>query len=356
MSLAKAGDGQLLRQHLEQRETPFDVLERGLGGVEAAERGAVTLWAVELLLPLQHRTAPVDPYWIASLTWALDFFARPDPALRARALALRREVLAPLRAAHPPPPPPAADDPAWAWIPAGTFRMGLDPGDDPERSSVPELPSHEVSLSAFRLGTHEVTFGEYRRLDPDLPQPEPDELPAGYLSWYEAYTYAAWLGGRLPTEAEWEYATRADCPHAFCKRDGSPAELGEVAWWVGNSVDPRTGEPGRKPVGLLEPNPWGLHDIYGNVHEWVADWVGPYAEHPATDPPGPTRSPARVRAFRGGCATYSPIPFGAARRGGHDPWIQVPQIGFRVALPLDPPFDGAADPTWPDPTRPDPTW
>lgn len=328
-------DRDRLLDRLARRERPFDVLERGLGGVEAAARGPAVLRVAQLLLLLQRERTPEDPRWIASIVWALDFFARPEPALGRRAEALRDEILRPLRAAHPPPPTPERDDPAWSELPAGTFQMGLDPGDAPDGDPFEESPAHTVTISAFRIMTHEVTFGEYRRLVPDSPFREPPAWPAGYISWYDAYTYAAWLGGRLPTEAEWEYAARAGCQYASCKADGSEAELGEVAWWTGNSVDARTREPSRKPVGLLEANPWGLYDIYGNVHEWTADWAGPYAGTAETNPAGPPSAPGQLRIFRGGCALYSPTPIGASRRGAHGPGAKIPQIGFRVVLPLE---------------------
>ncbi len=332
---AKPGLHHRMLDHLARRKRPFEVLERGLGGVERAARGSTALQVAELLLALQRQRAPEDPRWIASIVWALDLFARPEPALKSRAKALRDEVLAHLRAAHPPPPLPERDDPAWSDVLAGTFRMGLDPEDLPDGDPFDESPAHQVTVSAFRIMTHEVTFGDYRRLTPDLPYPEPATFPAGYLSWYEAYTYAAWLGGRLPTEAEWEYAARAGCRFAFCRRDGSEAELSDVAWWTGNTVDARTREPGRKPVGLLEPNPTGLYDVYGNVHEWTADWAGLYDAGAETDPAGPPSAPGHLRTFRGGCAIYSPTPIGASRRAAHSPEAKIPQIGFRVVLPLD---------------------
>ena len=331
-------DADRIFQRLARRRAPFDILERGLGGIDGEARGAAVLRATEWLLPLQRETAPMDPQWIASIAWALDFFAWPEAALRSRAEALRAELLRPLREARPPPPPPVPDDSGWVVIPAGTFRMGLDPGEEPDGDPFEETPAHRVTISAFRLQAREVTVGEIRRLMPDYSFPGAAELPAGYIDWYEAYTYAAWLGGRLPSEAEWEYAARGDCPHPFCKGDGSQAEVDEVAWWTRNSVDAKSGEPGRKPVGQLEPNPWGLFDIHGNVHEWTADWTGPYSEEPATDPPGPAGSPGRLRSFRGSSAVYTRFLIGPSRRGAHAPHSRIPQIGLRVAVPLERPL------------------
>ncbi len=295
-----------LLDRVQRREQPFDVLERGLGGVEEA-RGAALLRVAELLLPLVGE----DPVRIASTVWALDFFAGPDPPLREQAGALRDAILEPLRRRRPPPPmpafgTPAAGDPQWADIPAGTFWMGAGPDDgrdDPNMQD--EFPRHQVTLSAFRMMVHEVTNAEFRRLWPEhgnrwSDYPGEDDQPASRMTWYEAYTYAAWLGGRLPTESEWEYAARAGCAYAYCRRDGSEAALDDVAWWFGNSVDPETGETSSKPVMQLEPNPWGLWDVYGNVKEWNATWYGSYPETPEKDPPGPTDTVLDYRTNRGG--------------------------------------------------------
>jgi len=192
-----------------------------------------------------------------------------------------------------------------------------------------------VTISAFQLMTHEVTNAGYRRLVPEHRSGEAPGLPAAHLGWYEAYTYAAWLGGRLPTEAEWEYAARAGCPHALCKRDGAEADFREVAWWPVNARDPRTSEPTRQPVGRLLANPWGLYDVYGNVSEWTADWVAPYRGGRAVDPPGPAGPSVlgALRAYRGENVLNS---YGLAEvplRGARDMEARLPYLGFRVALP-----------------------
>ncbi len=328
-----------LLARLRQREKPLDVLERGLGGVGEERRGEAVLQVAELVLPLLAQ-APEDPVLIASAVWALDFFALPEATLAPRALALRDAVLAPLRRSHPPPPMPAGDDPDWADIPGGTFWMGSGPGesrDEPDKMD--ERPRHQVTISALWMMTHEVTDAELRRLVPDRPGAGSfgdDNLPATAMTWYQAYTYAAWLGGRLPTEAEWEYAARAGCSFVYCRRDGSEATLDEVAWWFDNTTDPKTGRQSRKPVMQLEPNPWGLFDVYGNVGEMTADWFGPYAEGHQVDPPGPTQHPEDLRTLRGFSSSSAPkwmVPSGRgaiyAGLGGST------AVGLRVVLPSD---------------------
>ncbi len=338
-------DVEELLAQVRQRETPFDVLERGLGGVDEDRRGEALLRVAGLLLPLQQAEAPEDPSWIASMVWALDFFARPDPALREQAVALREEVLGPLRRSRPPPPLPdpgtpaagwpAPDDPEWANVPAGTFLMGSGPGEGrDEESMMDECPRHPVSLSAFRLMVHEVTNAEFARLFPEWAERE-KELPAAWMNWYEAYTYAAWLGGRLPTEAEWEYAARGGCASAYCKRDGSEATLDDVAWWFGNSADPKTGEPSVRRVMQREPNPWGLYDVYGNVWEINANWNDLYPEGHESDPGGSTNNWDGYRTARGGDARSAAKWVVSAERTGFPPGGRSGVFGLRVTLPED---------------------
>ena len=287
-----------VREALRQREKPLDVLERGIGGVAAEDgREDAVLRLAELALALITGDAPEDPVRIASLVWALDFFAPKGDRTRS----LRDLALEPLRRGRPPPPLPEPGDPGWANIPAGTFQMGSGPGEGrDDEDKLDERPRHRVTLSAFRMATHEVTNAEFRRLYPEHSEGRDDRLPAASMTWYQAYTYAAWLGGRLPTEAEAEYTRRAGCAFAYCKSDGGEASLDEVAWWVGNATDPETGEPAPRPAGQLEPNPWGLFDVYGNVYEFCADWYGAYRVEDQVDPPGPTSSGTDYRMARGG--------------------------------------------------------
>lgn len=262
-----------LRSLWRQRETPRDVLERGLGGLRGERRVHALLAAVETALPWVEE-APQDLALVASLAWALDFGPEgADPADRERAL--RRRVLEPLRRLRAPPDTPAAGDPDWIEIP---------------------LPAagHRAP-GAVRMLRHQVTNAEYRRFDPD--HPGDDDLPAA-ADWYQAYAYTAWLGGRLSTEAEWELAARADCAHDYCTREGWGTTVDAVAWTVRNSRHPETGEPLPQAVMNLEPNPWGLHDMLGNMWEWTADW---YRENAADGHP-PWNG--KGLAFRGGCYRF----------------------------------------------------
>ncbi|MEM7354347.1 MAG: formylglycine-generating enzyme family protein [Acidobacteriota bacterium] len=322
-------DTEKILSRLRQRDRPFDVFSRGLGGVGEARRADAVLRVAELVLPIL-RSNPQDPVLIASLVWALDLFAGREPAQRHKALLLRNETLRQLRQARPPPPQPEPGDPDWAEIPAGTFSMGTAPEDVASQPRMKlESPSHRVTLSPFRMLTHEVTNAEYRQLWPDYPGAE--DLPATEMNWYEAYTYAAWLGGRLPTEAEWEYAARAGCAYTYCRHDGTEATLDDVAWWLGNAGDSETGEPQLQSIKQLETNPWGLFDIYGNAWELTASWMGPYTQAAKTDPSGPTDNARDRRILRGGSGWRSAIYPSRRSLGSSDSRIWA--VGFRVVQP-----------------------
>ncbi len=189
-------------------------------------------------------------------------------------------------------------------IPGGTFQMGS-PDDEEDRRD-DEGPQFEVTVQPFWIGKHEVTWDEYKKYmqldkhfksfqqaktrivndeneqdaitapsslyDPSFTfeaGEEPDE-PAATMTQYAAKQYTKWLSllsgqfYRLPYESEWEYACRAGTTTAFYFGD-DPDELEEHAWYYDNSDELR------HAVGELEPNPWGLYDMYGNVAEWVLD-------------------------------------------------------------------------------------
>jgi sulfatase modifying factor 1 len=184
------------------------------------------------------------------------------------------------------------DHSAMILVPGGKFSMGAEDG-DPD-----EMPAHAVSIDSFYIDLHEVTIGQYKKFmdatghqPPLYWQPELDRLddPVGGVSWEDAAAYASWLGKRLPTEAEWEYAARG----------GSARE--KYPW----GAAPDTGYANFKsfgilPVKSLKPNGYGLYDMIGNVWEWCADWYDSayYDASSGKSPRGPVTGTHKV--LRGG--------------------------------------------------------
>jgi formylglycine-generating enzyme required for sulfatase activity len=160
----------------------------------------------------------------------------------------------------------------------GTFIMGSAENDP--QAEADEKPAHQVRLSEFWIGRTEITNAQYRNFQPHH-QGE-DRLPAVHVSWTEAKAACESFGGRLPTEAEWEYAARAGRQTAWSFGHGETL-LADYAWYDKNS------DSGTKPhpVATRTPNTWGLYDMHGNVWEWVGDWYAPYEKGPQTDPAGP---------------------------------------------------------------------
>ncbi|MGH7598325.1 MAG: SUMF1/EgtB/PvdO family nonheme iron enzyme [bacterium] len=198
------------------------------------------------------------------------------------------------------------------WQPAeikgGAFEMGGDEFDW-------EKPIHSVKIPPFRLGRYAVTAGQYQRFDPDHKKRnmerygeffEDENQPVINVSWHDAYIFCKWVAGRLPTEAEWEYACRAGTTTPFNTGENLTTEQ---ANYDGNY--PYKNYPKGKylekttPIGSYPPNAWGLYDMHGNVYEWCRDWYGEdYYEvckkqGIVENPTGPETGSFRV--LRGGC-------------------------------------------------------
>ena len=130
---------------------------------------------------------------------------------------------------------------------------------------------------------------------------------------------------RLPTDAEWEYACRAGTTTAFSFGDDGK-QLGQYAWFDGNAAS--AGEKYAHAVGLKKPNPWGLHDMHGNVKEWCSDWYAYPSLPGGADPTGPGGGSSRV--LRGSGWGNSPGRSSASRESD-DPSLRLGDLGFRVA-------------------------
>ena len=152
-----------------------------------------------------------------------------------------------------------ADGLTYVFIPPGKFMMGCSPGDS-ECADDEKPPHAEQIANGFWLGRTEVTQAAWAKVKGGNPSHfKSDLLPVEGVDWTQAGDYCKIIGGRLPTEKEWEYATRAGTTGA---RYGP---LDAVAWYSGNSGE------ATHPVGLKQPNAFGLHDMLGNVWEWTSD-------------------------------------------------------------------------------------
>lgn len=156
---------------------------------------------------------------------------------------------------------------------------------------------------------------------------QPDE-PVVLVSWHDASAFCDWLSRatgremRLPTEAEWEYASRAGTASLYA-HGNDPAGLEDYAWFSTNA--------GGRPhaIETRAPNAWGFHDMHGNVWEWCADWYEPVdAGTPAVDPSGPESGEEKV--LRGGSWINGAFDCRSSYRAHDDPGLAEPHFGFRV--------------------------
>lgn len=207
---------------------------------------------------------------------------------------------------------------AYVWIPPGEFFMGCSDGDG--RCDEDEKPKHKVRLTrGFWLGRTEVTQEAWVKTGRVNPSHfRGPALPVEQVSWSDASAHCQSIDGRMPTEAEWEYAARAG---SSASRYG---EIDQTAWYSANSGG-RT-----HPVATKLTNRWGLYDMLGNVLEWVADrydnaYYGSRGEF--VDPRGPDRG--RFQVLRGGSWSSGPIDLRVSGRAANDPSVWIVVVGFR---------------------------
>ncbi len=234
------------------------------------------------------------------------------------------------------------------YVAAGKYTMGSPVGET-ERAQ-DEGPQTQVTLSrGFWLGKYEVTQTQYLVVMGTNPSRFWEDLsrPVEQVYWYDATNYCAQLTEReraagrlpagdeyrLPTEGQWEYACRAGTTgRVSFGDDPGYAQLGNYAYYEKNSgVNGGNANSSTHPVGQKQPNPWGFHDMYGNVMEWCLDWyAGSLRGGSVIDPPGAVEGSYRV--VRGGSWYYA----GALCRSADRDWVfpggQSYALGFRLAL------------------------
>ena len=220
-------------------------------------------------------------------------------------------------------------------MPTGTFRMGCVTG---RKCQKWEKPLREVRVRGFAMSKHEVTFAQWDvcaeygtcRWVPDEGWGR-DNRPVIGVTWDDAQTYTNWLmqetgdGYRLPTEAEWEYAARAGAETRYSW--GNDIGRGQANWNGGST----------RAVGSYPANPFGLHDMTGNVSEWVQDcWHDSYRGAPE-DGGAWQSAGCSTRVHRGGSwAGRKASSLRAAARWGWYPDRSYSYLGFRIVRSLDP--------------------
>jgi formylglycine-generating enzyme required for sulfatase activity len=214
------------------------------------------------------------------------------------------------------------------YVPKGVFKMGSDLGE------LDEQPVHEVSMDAFWIDQNEVTHTMYARFAPSRS----GSLPMNSVSWEQAAAYCAWVGSRLPTEAEWEKAARGPEGRTYPWGDQIPAgdlvnfaDLKSRLSWEDTGVD--DGYENTAPVGSYPAGAslYGALDMAGNVAEWVNDWYDEtyYKTAPQVNPPGPAEGGFRV--VRGGSWYSTAAGIRSTDRSWYIPDGGTNYVGFRCA-------------------------
>ena len=233
-------------------------------------------------------------------------------------------------------------------VPAGRFMMGA-PFDEKGRSA-DEGPQHLVTIDySFAAGKYEVTFEQwdacvddggcsYRVDDKGWGR---GKSPVINVSWEDAQTYVRWLSRktgalyRLLSEAEWEYAARAGAATPFSS--GTTIRTDQANYDGTQTYGGSSEGVARKktvPVGSFPPNAFGLHEMHGNVWEWVEDcWNGTYMGAP-DDGAAWTTGDCQRRVLRGGSWSNAPDRLRSANRGMYSPIDRNSLQGFRVARTL----------------------
>lgn len=242
-------------------------------------------------------------------------------------------------------------------VPAGEFLMGSDKRID-RNAYRAELPQRRVYLDAFEIDKYEVTNLQYLKFvlatgrNPQIDwrydggnfQESMAYHPVMHVTWYDADAYCRWAGKRLPTEAEWEKAARGEDGRIY-PWGNQPAGLSRANFGRTGLSGPVRDRPERlllyPPIIAVDKyenavSPYGVHQMIGNVAEWVADWYDKdyYAVAPDRNPKGPEHG--TQKAFRGGGWIDSTTTMRVAMRNGTDPNTKMNWLGFRCARDVAP--------------------
>ena len=297
-------------------------------------------WAIPVLY-LSTPDAPLigDPLLPPSKTWILYLVgAFVGVLLLAVLMPFFSDSPKPPEDQRPPPKPPrgAERNPkecpspeglnmAFIRIEPGLFEMGESGGPDDDE------PAHQVRITRpFCIGVYEVTQEQWNRAVGNAPPPQDLYLPVREVRYDDVQDLIRLLNEkdpghhyRLPTEAEWEYVARGRTQMMYSFLDDAATLVRHAN--CGESGD---GFDGLTWVGQFPANRWGVHDMYGNVFEWVSDWYGPYSAEDVVDPLGPLEGDRRIR--RGGSWRSSAAACSSAARSIVKKNRRDKETGFRI--------------------------
>ncbi len=254
----------------------------------------------------------------------------------------------------------------WVEVPAGAFTMGSPQSEEGRETNEVE---HLVMLNSYRISKYEITVGQFKifvdatsyktdaekdkgevsgsgfwngkeiqykkeinwRYDSrgNLRTEDQYNYPVVHVSWNDAMAFANWLGCRLPTEAEWEYACRAGTKTIFSTGDCLSSEQ---ANYNGNNPLSKCNKGTYVAKTMLadsfNSNPWGIYNMHGNVWEWCSDWFAEYPAGNQTNPAGPEKGTRKIA--RGGAWTSNARDCRSANRNSRVPEYRNMMVGFRI--------------------------
>lgn len=211
---------------------------------------------------------------------------------------------------------------------------------DSDESRPETHPQHEVTVNDFAVGMYEVTFEQYDRFCEDTGQKKPNDeswgrgkQPVINVSWEDAKAFSKWLSEKnglqfdLPSEAQWEYLSRAGTTTRYWTGANLP-ENGANCSGCGSRWDGKM----TSPVGSFPANPWGIHDTAGNVAEWTLDDVHPNYEMAPKDGTAWFDGSAKDKVYRGGAWDYPTTDLSSAMRDWSSRTSRHKNIGFRLVI------------------------
>ena len=209
----------------------------------------------------------------------------------------------------------------FADLPGGTFMMG---SPVTEQGRKEDEIQHKVTLSSFKMSKYCITFAQYDVFCEATGREKPwgfkrGNMPVSQITWYDAQAFAEWMGCRLPTEAEREYAARANTTTPFYTGDSLTLDQA----YFNNSSGREA-----KPVGSFPPNAFGLYDMHGNMVEWCSDWYGEYNIDEKMNPKGPETG--KIKVIRGGGFWLPAWRCRSACRGGDPQGNRGAGLSFRI--------------------------